>query len=101
MYFSTTHVRDYRPCYHCASIMLCYPILINVSNIKENTLHTHSQAHVHTCTHAHVHADPYHNLNTQGGFVFQPALGYHQLVSYNHNHNAMFTPKHDQVRTDL
>ena len=68
-------------------IMLCYPIIINVSNIKENTPHTHSQAHAHICTHAHVHADPYHNLNTQGGFVFQPALGYHQLVSYNHNHN--------------
>ena len=36
------------------SIMLCYPIIINVSNIKENTytyIHTHKHMHTHVNTH--------------------------------------------------
>ena len=45
------------------SIMLCYPIIINVSNIKENTPTCTLTAHAHTCARAHVHADLYHNLH--------------------------------------
>ena len=44
------------------SIMLCYPIIINVSHIKENTP---TCTLTSTCTqvHAHVHANLYHNLH--------------------------------------
>ena len=70
------------------SNMLCYQIIMNVSNIKENTptcIHKHMHAHARP----HVHADLYHNLHkTERLCVFQPALGYHQLVSYNHNHDT-------------
>ena len=52
------------------SLMLYYPIIINFSNIKENTPTYHSQAHAHTCTHAHVHADLYHNLNKTEALSF-------------------------------
>ena len=58
------------------SIMLCYPIIINVSNIKENTpTYILIQAHAHTCTHANVHADLYHNLNKTERLCVSASIG--------------------------
>ena len=55
----------------------------NASNIKKNTyMHTHK--HMHTHVHAHTFLQIFiTTYSRQRGFVFQPPLGYHQLVSYN------------------
>ena len=55
---------------------------------KKNTyMHTHK--HMHTHVHAHTFMQIFiTTYSRQRGFVFQPALGYHQLVSYNHNHDT-------------
>ena len=68
------------------SIMLCYPIIINVSNIKENTP---TYILTNTCTHMYTRSCRSLSQPKQDRcFVFQPALGYHQLVGYNmYNHN--------------
>ena len=52
MYFSTIHVRDiivHDITVH--SIMLCYPIIVNFSNIKENTP---TYTLTSTCTHMYT-----------------------------------------------
>ena len=68
------------------SIMLCYPIIINDSNIKENTP---TYTLTSTCTRMYTRTRSCISLaqpKQDREALLQPALGYHQLVSYNHNY---------------
>ena len=61
MYFSTIHVRDYRPCYHCTQY---HAVLSNHNQCfkykREHTyMHSQSHAHMHLYTFMHIFITTY------------------------------------------